>query len=199
MAFNIYEAHPAEGKLSYSHGYADQPGAFPSGDYTAYANSAVRLGTTGWTYSHPASALSVDVGYDNTSTQWQKIKAPFTGNVDKVSLFQHYVNVAGKTLKMCLINPAGNTVLSSGSWTSDGAHENYDVEVTLAAPVPVVAGQDYWIGWSYSDGLMGQVRVGYDGNGSESGVGYDSAYADFPEVPVIVTGTNRYRVGLHPI
>ena len=161
-------------------------------------STATGGGTPGWVYSHPPGVLTVQAGTGD-NTLWQKITATFTGNVDKLSVYQAYVNAAGKTIKMALYNAAGTAVLGSGVFVTTGYAENADIEVTLDAPVAVVNGQDYWIGWTYSDNLIGQIWLDYGGSGSESGISYDFLYPDFPEVPVAVTGTARYRVGMRQV
>ncbi len=156
-------------------------------------------GTPGWVYSHTMAEVDGAGGFDEFSTEWQKITASYTGNVDKLSVCQQYVNSAGRSIKGALYSGDGTTILGSGIFTSTGTGADVDVEIPLGAPVAVVAGQSYWVGWSYSDALLGQVRLNYTGVVGNSGISYSFTYATFPQAPVVVVGTTKYRVGLHQI
>jgi hypothetical protein len=157
-------------------------------------------GTPGWIYNVAGTALDTSSTFDESSSQWQRITAGYTGNVDKVSLRQQYVNAAGHTIKAALVSGDGTTVLGTGSWTSDGFHEDEDIEITLLTPAAVVNGQSYLVMFSFSSNLIGGAKNNFAATpGTESGVNYGYAFADFPEVPLVDVGGARYRVGLHQV
>lgn len=170
-------------------------------DFKGYNVGGGGGGTPGWTYSYPKATLTTDAGsVGNIATIIQKIAATYTGNVDKVSVFNRYVNYAGKTIKAALISGDGTTVLGSGSFVTSATGGDIDLEITLAAPAAVVNGQQYMVVWSYVDDTFGQCAVEWGGGAANSSkIDYSKLYAGLPEVPYSPNTDNRFRVGLHQV